>query len=110
MLSKPSKFVRILKQVKPSTVSRVFTDLLSNSPKHLSRFSPGYESTENMFYFINKIQITTENETICSEEHIKLDCSKVLLTEWGFLHCNLTSKDFNKFNHITLKMNEISLY
>ena len=27
--------------------------LLSNSPKHLPQFSPGYEGTENMFYFLN---------------------------------------------------------
>ena len=39
---------------KPSTASRVFTDLLPNSPKRSPRFSPGYESTENMFYFLNK--------------------------------------------------------
>ena len=30
------------------------TDLLSNSPKRLHRFSPGYEGTENMFYFLKK--------------------------------------------------------
>ena len=34
------------------TASQVFTDLLSNSPKHSPRFSPGYEGTENMFYFL----------------------------------------------------------
>ena len=45
--------MRILEQVKPSTASRVFIDLLSNSPKRLPQFSPGYESTENMFYFLN---------------------------------------------------------
>ena len=28
----------------------IFTVLLSNSPKRLPRFSPGYEDTENMFY------------------------------------------------------------
>ena len=37
---------------KPSISSRVFTDLLSNSPKRSPRFSPGYEGTENMFYFL----------------------------------------------------------
>ena len=36
-----------------STASRVFTDLLSNSPKRSPRFSPGYEGTENMFYFLS---------------------------------------------------------
>ena len=58
MLSVPSihslvktsaKVVRILEQKKPLTASWVFTDLLSNSPKHLPQFSPGYES---MFYFL----------------------------------------------------------
>ena len=29
--------------------STVFTDLLSNFPQRLPRFSPGYEGTENMF-------------------------------------------------------------
>ena len=47
------KLVRILEQVKPLTASRVFTDLLSNSPKRSPRFSPSYEGTENMFYFLN---------------------------------------------------------
>ena len=37
-------------------VSRVFTDLLLNSPKHSPRFSPGYEGMENMFYFLSKLQ------------------------------------------------------
>ena len=32
--------------------SWVVTDVLSNSHKHLPRFSPGYEGTENMFYFL----------------------------------------------------------
>ena len=49
-----AKFVRILEYMKPETKSRVFTDLLSNSPKRSPRFSPGYEGTENMFYFLNK--------------------------------------------------------
>ena len=34
------------------TATLIFTDLLSNSPKHSPRFSPGYEGTENMFYFL----------------------------------------------------------
>ena len=37
---------------KPSTESRIFTDLLSNSPKRSPRFSSGYEGTEKMFYFL----------------------------------------------------------
>ena len=39
------------------TASRVFTDLLSNSPKRSPRFLPGYEGTENMFYFLNEIYV-----------------------------------------------------
>ena len=50
-----AKFVGFLEQVKHSTASRVFTDLLSNSPKRSPLFSPGYESMENMFYFLNNI-------------------------------------------------------
>ena len=37
---------------KPSTASCVFTNLLLNSPKCSPWFSPGYEGTENMFYFL----------------------------------------------------------
>ena len=35
------------------TTSRVFTDLLSNSPKHSSQFSPGYEGMDTMYYLVN---------------------------------------------------------
>ena len=35
-----------------STASRVFTDLLSNSPKRLPQCSPGYEGTQIMFYVL----------------------------------------------------------
>ena len=45
------KFVKILEQVKTLACSRVFTDLLSKSHRHSPRFSPGYEGTENMFFF-----------------------------------------------------------
>ena len=39
---------------KPSTASRVFTYLLSNSPKRSSRFSPGNEGTKkNVLFFIS---------------------------------------------------------
>ena len=38
---------------------RVFTDLLSNSPKDWPRFLPGYEGTEKMFYFLNTNPVTT---------------------------------------------------
>ena len=44
-------------KLRVTTASRVFTDLLSNSPKCSPRFSPGYEGTENMFYFLNRINI-----------------------------------------------------
>ena len=37
---------------KPSTASRVFTDLLLNSLKRSPRFSRGYEGRENMLYFL----------------------------------------------------------
>ena len=47
-----------LSRWKLSTAPRVFTDLLSNSPKCLPRFSPGYEGTDNMFYFLN-IEVST---------------------------------------------------
>ena len=46
------KFVRIFEQMKTLTVFRVFTDMLSNSPKRSPRCSPGFEGTENMFYFL----------------------------------------------------------
>ena len=36
----------------------VFTDLLLNSPKCSPRFSPGYEGTENMFYFLKNLWST----------------------------------------------------
>ena len=48
-----AKFVRSLEQVKTFDCSCVFTELLSISPKRSPRFSPGYEGTENMFYFLN---------------------------------------------------------
>ena len=35
--------------------SRVFTDLLSNSPKRSPWFSTGYEGTENLFYFLTVV-------------------------------------------------------
>ena len=46
---KPRKSLReFSNRWKPLTVYRVFTDLLLNSPKR----SPGYEGTQNMFYFL----------------------------------------------------------
>ena len=38
-----------------SLASRVFTDLLLNSPKRSPQFSPGYEGTENMFDLLTKV-------------------------------------------------------
>ena len=38
--------------------SRVFTDLQSNSPKRSTRFLPGYEGKEKMFYFLNEIHLS----------------------------------------------------
>ena len=51
---------------KPSIASRAFTDLLSNSPKRSPWFSPGYEGTENMFYFLDKMSVFNQDaETHC---------------------------------------------
>ena len=49
-----AKFVRILEKVKPTTASRVFTDLLSNSPKRSPRFSSVRLCTANLFYFLKR--------------------------------------------------------
>ena len=38
-----------------STASRVFTDLLSNSPKRSPQFSSGYEGTEKHVLFLNSL-------------------------------------------------------
>ena len=32
------------------------SDLLSNSPKCLPQFLPGYDGTENMFYFLDEVE------------------------------------------------------
>ena len=40
----------LLRRWKPLTVSRVFTDLLSNSSKRSPWFSPGYESREHVLF------------------------------------------------------------
>ena len=52
--------MRILEQ----TSSRVFTDLLSNSPRHSPQFSPGYEGLENMFYFLIQYYLTNQEAAI----------------------------------------------
>lgn len=41
-----------LEHAKPLTVSEVFAVLHSNSPKHLTQFSPDYDG-KKMFYFLN---------------------------------------------------------
>ena len=51
-----------LEQGIPSTDSQVFTDLHSNCPNHLPRFLPSYEDTEEMFYFLNNIQIQIKSK------------------------------------------------
>ena len=63
-LTVSAKFARILDQV--------FTDVLSNSPKCSPRFSPGYEGTEKMFYFLNRDNIGNEGDGygFCSEVNI----------------------------------------
>ena len=44
----------LLSRWKTATASRVFIDLLSNSPKRSPRLSSGYEDTEKMFYLLSK--------------------------------------------------------
>ena len=46
-----TNFVRVLEQVKTLNSILDFNDLLSNSDKNSSRFSFGYEDTENVLYF-----------------------------------------------------------
>ena len=64
---------------KPSTASRVFTDLLLNSPKRSPQFSPGYEDMENMFYFLNEILQYECNYKILESTL----CSLLPHQEWG---------------------------
>ena len=55
MFSVPgAKFVKILEQVKTLDCVSSFHYLLSNSPKHSPRFSPGYEDRGDMFYFLRE--------------------------------------------------------
>lgn len=60
MIKTLAKFVR-------AGASLFFADLLLNFPKGLTRFSRGYQGTENMFYFLNSIVkarcIVTKNES-----------------------------------------------
>ena len=55
--SENNSFIKEIKHVLhaliASTASRVFTDLQSNSPKHSRQFSPSYEGTQSMLYFLS---------------------------------------------------------
>ena len=67
-----------LSRWKPSTASQVFTDLLLNSPKRLPWFSPGYEGTENIFYFlIDNLQIRLND---CCNSITSAQCSGKQMT------------------------------
>ena len=66
--------------------SRVFTVLLSNSPKRFTHFSPGYEGTENAFYFFCKIIILRFNK--------EKDCIQSAYDVYlNFFHETITSHD-----------------
>ena len=62
---------------KPSTASRVFIDLLSNSSKRSPRLSPSYEGTENMFYFLNEIIVI-----YLPNNSLSLSLRKQLILRW----------------------------
>ena len=44
-------------RLEASTTSRVFTDLLSNSPKRSPRLSPGREGRGKIFYLLNSLHL-----------------------------------------------------
>ena len=46
------------------------TNLLSNSPNCSTRFSPGYEGTEKMFYFLNSSQTANWNSLKLRRLHL----------------------------------------
>ena len=46
------------------------SDLLSNSPKRSSQFSPSYEGTQNMFYFLSEGHYIT---TTITKKFLKCD-------------------------------------
>ena len=80
MVETSAKFVRILEQVKPLTASRVFTDLLSNSPsvkietnawENESRgFSPDCVGTAIKKIKLSFKTIDTENYTTSEMSHV----------------------------------------
>ena len=55
-------------RLKPSTVSWVFTDLLSNSIKRSPQFSPGYEGTKNNHTCHDIVRIFEETSSIDTEK------------------------------------------
>ena len=59
-----------LKWAKIDYVSRVFTDLLSNSPKRSPWCLPGYEGREKMLYFLNSSQKANSNSSKLSHPHM----------------------------------------
>ena len=73
-------------------MSRVFADLLFNSPKRSPRFPPGYEGTENMFYFFYKINIFRLNK--------EKDDIRSTYIYFNFFHETVTSHNLETANHI----------
>ena len=65
---------------KVSQNSRVFTDLLLNSPKRSPRFSPGYDGMENMFYFLTENGIKQLKNLSFVESTMFFDVSKYTYT------------------------------
>ena len=80
-------------QVNSSRWSRVFTNLLSNSPKRSPRSSPGSEGTENMFPFFYKIiifRLSKEKDNIRSA-----------YVYFNFFHETVNFHNLKTANHIT---------
>ena len=66
-------FIKICKNSRAGENSRlrIFTDLLSKSPKRSPRFPPGYEGTENMFYLSIKFIFMYRRLDLDCENHCK---------------------------------------
>ena len=64
-------------------MSRVFTDMLSNSPKCSLLFSPGYEAMEKMFSFINHVtggiadRVSEISYIVCTYEYCVQNAASV---------------------------------